>query len=194
MSPERRRALIKADRGQLSIARQCELVSISRSSFYYRPLSRHPDRKLRQHLVRLTDDEGDFIAMPIAPIATAVNDGAIDAVLIVGTIARERRPKPCHLSEQGVDLEGVIDIVRRQGRGDDLPRVDVHAEMQLSAGPAGLGAAMFLDQPLTGAAELQPGAGSQIKTGVAVLSQPTSRGQPVMPATTPLRSASFNSE
>jgi hypothetical protein len=38
MSVEQRRALIEADHVQLSIARQCELVAISRSSFYYQPV------------------------------------------------------------------------------------------------------------------------------------------------------------
>ena len=38
MSVEHRRALIEPGHGQLSIARQCELVSISRSSFYYHPV------------------------------------------------------------------------------------------------------------------------------------------------------------
>jgi putative transposase len=38
MSIEQRRALIEPGHGQLSIVRQCELVSISRSSFYYRPV------------------------------------------------------------------------------------------------------------------------------------------------------------
>ncbi len=37
MSVEARRALIGAEDGHLSIVRQCELVSISRSSFYYQP-------------------------------------------------------------------------------------------------------------------------------------------------------------
>jgi putative transposase len=37
MSIAQRRSLIEADHEDLSIARQCELVSISRSSFYYRP-------------------------------------------------------------------------------------------------------------------------------------------------------------
>jgi len=38
MSVEERRALIEPEHGQLSIVRQCELVSISRSSFYYQPV------------------------------------------------------------------------------------------------------------------------------------------------------------
>ena len=37
MSVEQRRGLIEPGHGQLSIVRQCELVSISRSSFYYQP-------------------------------------------------------------------------------------------------------------------------------------------------------------
>src|SRR5947209_19349371 len=38
MRVERRRALIEPGHGQLSVVRQCELVSISRSSFYYQPV------------------------------------------------------------------------------------------------------------------------------------------------------------
>ena len=38
MSIEQRRGLIEPEHGQLSIVRQCELVSISRSSFYHRPV------------------------------------------------------------------------------------------------------------------------------------------------------------
>jgi putative transposase len=38
MSVEQRRVLIEPRHGQLSIVRQCELVSISRSSFYHRPV------------------------------------------------------------------------------------------------------------------------------------------------------------
>jgi putative transposase len=37
MSVQQRRALIEADHEDLSMVRQCELVSISRSSFYYQP-------------------------------------------------------------------------------------------------------------------------------------------------------------
>ena len=37
MSIAQRRSLIEADHEDRSIARQCELVSISRSSFYYQP-------------------------------------------------------------------------------------------------------------------------------------------------------------
>ena len=37
MSVEQRRRLIEPEHEQLSIVRQCKLVSISRSSFYHRP-------------------------------------------------------------------------------------------------------------------------------------------------------------
>ena len=39
MSVERRRVLIEPGHSQLSIVRQCNLLSISRSSFYYQPVS-----------------------------------------------------------------------------------------------------------------------------------------------------------
>ena len=39
MSVERRRQMIDPEHPQLSIARQCELVSISRSGLYYRPVA-----------------------------------------------------------------------------------------------------------------------------------------------------------
>ena len=37
MSVDRRRAMIEPEHARLSIVRQCELVGISRSSWYYRP-------------------------------------------------------------------------------------------------------------------------------------------------------------
>lgn len=43
MSVERRRAMIERDHAVLSIATQCRLVSISRSSFYYAPVSETPE-------------------------------------------------------------------------------------------------------------------------------------------------------
>ena len=43
--------MIEPDHPQLSIARQCELVSISRSGFYYRPTGETP---LNLELMQLT--------------------------------------------------------------------------------------------------------------------------------------------
>ena len=38
MSPEKKRAMIKRDRPELSISQQCKLVRLSRSAFYYAPV------------------------------------------------------------------------------------------------------------------------------------------------------------
>ena len=43
MSVERRRRMIEREHGSLSIAAQCRLVSISRSSFYYAPVPESPE-------------------------------------------------------------------------------------------------------------------------------------------------------
>jgi hypothetical protein len=53
MSVERRRQMIELDHPVLSIARQCVLVSISRSSFYYSPTGENP---LNLMLMRLIDE------------------------------------------------------------------------------------------------------------------------------------------
>jgi putative transposase len=59
MSVERRRQMIEPEHSQLSIARQCELVSISRSGFYYRPAGETP---LNLALMRLIDAQ--FLQTP----------------------------------------------------------------------------------------------------------------------------------
>jgi transposase-like protein len=59
MSVERRRQMIEPEHSQLSIVRQCELVSISRSGFYYRPTGEMP---LNLELMRLID--GRFLETP----------------------------------------------------------------------------------------------------------------------------------
>lgn len=53
MSLDRRRQMIEADHPRLSLARQCALVSISRSAFYYRPAGETP---LNLALMRLIDE------------------------------------------------------------------------------------------------------------------------------------------
>jgi putative transposase len=59
MSVERRRQMIEPAHPQLSVARQCELVSISRSGFYYRPTGETP---LNLELMRLIDTQ--FLETP----------------------------------------------------------------------------------------------------------------------------------
>jgi putative transposase len=52
MSVERRWQMIEPEHRQLSIVRPCDLVSISRSGFYYRPVGETP---LNLELMRLID-------------------------------------------------------------------------------------------------------------------------------------------
>jgi putative transposase len=59
MSVRERRSLIEADHEHLSIARQCELVSISRSSFYYGPTGETAENLA---LMRLIDTQ--FLETP----------------------------------------------------------------------------------------------------------------------------------
>jgi putative transposase len=59
MRVERRRALIEPGHGRLSIVRQCELVSISRSSFYYQPVGETAENLA---LMRLIDAQ--FLETP----------------------------------------------------------------------------------------------------------------------------------
>jgi putative transposase len=59
MSFERRRQMIEPEHPQLSVVRQCELVSISRSGFYHRPAGETP---LNLALMRLIDAQ--FLETP----------------------------------------------------------------------------------------------------------------------------------
>src|SRR4051812_49948695 len=59
MSIERRRQMIDPEHPQLSVVRQCELVSIRRSGFYYRPAGETP---LNLELMRLIDRQ--FLETP----------------------------------------------------------------------------------------------------------------------------------
>jgi putative transposase len=52
MSLERRRQMIEPEHAQLSVVRQCALVSISRSGFYHRPAG---ETALNLELMRLID-------------------------------------------------------------------------------------------------------------------------------------------
>ena len=59
MSLDRRRQMIEPEHPQLSVVRQCELVSISRSGFYHRPAGETP---LNLALMRLIDAQ--FLETP----------------------------------------------------------------------------------------------------------------------------------
>ena len=54
MSVDRRRQVIEVNHSQLSLARQCELVSIARSSYYYRPKA---ESEFNFELMRLLDEQ-----------------------------------------------------------------------------------------------------------------------------------------
>jgi putative transposase len=59
MGLDRRRQMIEPEHQRLSVARQCELVSISRSGFYYQPVGEAP---LNLELMRLIDAQ--FLETP----------------------------------------------------------------------------------------------------------------------------------
>jgi hypothetical protein len=73
---------------------------------------------------------------------------------------------PRHLTKQPADLGGVIHIVRRQLGRNDLVRLSIGPDMQLPPGAAGL-RGLVLNQPLAGAAELQPATSSLAAFGLA---------------------------
>ena len=62
MSIERRRQMIEPGHPALSVVRQCELVSISRSGFYYQPVG---ETELTLALMRLIDAQ--FLETPPQP-------------------------------------------------------------------------------------------------------------------------------
>ena len=82
-------------------------------------------------------------------------DLTVDIVPIVRSIASKRRNRSGNLLEQGADLRAVIDILAGQLGGDDLSRVGIDADMELSPGRTRPGG-MLLDEPLTGTVELEP--------------------------------------
>ena len=54
LSPARRKQLVEPDHGQLSIARQCQLLSIQRSAYYYQPVG---ESSQNLELMRLIDEQ-----------------------------------------------------------------------------------------------------------------------------------------
>src|SRR5467141_4063323 len=87
-------------------------------------------------------------------------DLTVDIVAIERPIARKRSNRARNLLHQGTVLRAVIDSLAGQLGGDDLSSVGVHPDVELSPGPTHL-CGVLLDQPLTGTAELEPGAVDQ---------------------------------
>ena len=71
MSVERRRQMIEPRHPRLSVTRQCKLVSISRSGFYYQPTGETP---LNLTLMRLIDEQ--FLETPWYGSRQMARDGA----------------------------------------------------------------------------------------------------------------------
>src|SRR5262245_8144062 len=88
-------------------------------------------------------------------IPMTLADLTVDIVPIIGAVTGKRCNRARNLLQQGTDLRAVIDILAGQLGGNDLSRVGVHPDMELSPGPTHL-FGVLLDQPLTGTAELEP--------------------------------------
>src|SRR5438309_10548454 len=88
-------------------------------------------------------------------IGMAGSDLAVDAVLVVCTIAGQRSDGIINLVEQGTDLRAVIDIIGGQRRRDDPAGVGIDTDVQFAPRPAPA-RTVLLDQPFAGARQLQP--------------------------------------
>ena len=121
------------DQLQMPVARRRR--GLCRSAWHRARTGRYNDRHIRMTLAVLT----------------------VDVVPIVRSIASNRHNRSGNLLQQGTDLRAVIDIVAGQLGGDDLSSVGVHADVELSPRPT-RPRGMLLDEPLTGTAELEPGA------------------------------------
>src|SRR5437764_4125879 len=69
-------------------------------------------------------------------IGMAGSDLAIDAVLVICTIAGQRSDGIINLVEQGTDLRAVIDIIGGQRRRDDPAGVGIDTDVQFAPRPA----------------------------------------------------------
>lgn len=60
----------------------------------------------------------------------ALGGASVNTVLVVRTIAGERRHRACDLIEQGTGLRAVVHVLGGQRRGHDLPGAGVHAQAE----------------------------------------------------------------
>src|SRR5208282_231421 len=91
-------------------------------------------------------------------IGMAGSDLAVDAVLVVCTIAGQRSDGIINLVEQGTDLRAVI--IGGQRRRDDPASVSIDTDMQFAPRPAPA-RTVLLGQPFAGARQLQPSAAAE---------------------------------
>lgn len=82
LSTSRRKGLVESSHVQLSIARQCELLSINRSAYYYQPVGESPKNL---ELMRLIDEqhlETASAAQDISLPATRIDHRAAQPSLV----------------------------------------------------------------------------------------------------------------
>jgi hypothetical protein len=77
-------------------------------------------------------------------------DLTVDIVAIIGAVTGKRGNRARNLLQQGTDLRAVIDILILAGQlgGDDLSRVGIYPDMELSPAPTHL-CGVLLDEPTT---------------------------------------------
>jgi hypothetical protein len=136
--PDARCAHAAALGDQLQVPVALRRRGLCRGAWHRAQMRRHNDRRIRMMLAHL----------------------AVDIIPIVRSIAGKRRNRSGNLLKQGTDLRAVIDILAGQLGGDDLSSVGVDADMELSPGPT-RPCGVLVDEPLTGTAELEPGAVDQ---------------------------------
>jgi len=86
--------------------------------------------------------------------------GGVHAGSVRAAVAQEDLDRLGDLVEQGLDLRSIIDVAVGQDGGDDPAGYGVKADVQFAPGTPFL-RAVFLDQPLARAAQLQPGTVNQ---------------------------------
>jgi hypothetical protein len=82
-----------------------------------------------------------------------LEDGVIDAFLVIRPITGEGGDRPVDLLEQRANLGGIIRLRAGQHRRDDLARVGIDPEVQGAPGPTRF-RAMLLAQPFARATQL----------------------------------------
>ena len=116
----------------------------------------------------------------------ALVQGGVHVGSVIAAVAHEELDRLGDLVEQGLDLRGVIDVAVGQDGGDDPAGHRVKADVQLAPG-APLAGAVFLDQPLARAAQLQartvdqqvdrPAGGAGLRRQFQALSPPAEGGE-----------------
>ena len=73
----------------------------------------------------------------------ALGDVIVGAALVVRAVSGERGHLARELVEQWADLRSVVHVLGRERRGDDLARLGIEADVQLSPRPPRVGAVLL---------------------------------------------------